>query len=425
MKKSSILIPILAVGAAGVALDYINRNNLKNHTVDNEVPVRKRKLFRIQRSSSRISRSLLKILNNIENNRLLFIEINTRNKKIRDVILKQLEELKTDEPVDDMWIADFYKQTFSREDIVALANKKAIFYLSSLEEVDKVKISTRTTVAKLVGNSLSKLSTKYPLIEKYVFEPVLDVVAPLKETHELGNFGVVDETRLYRGSMPVGQHNYDKLAEVGIKTVVNLKIEDSAVEYVAEQNSLSKRDIALHYIPLPNVAAPTLQQALEFLTVVYNSEMSPVFVHCHRGADRTGIMSGIYRITQGYSASWALVEAEKYNIASSFHDSKIEFVYKFEQYWTKWKSEGKIPENLNNFDFLSLVEEDKQPDSIVTEAVDKTSEVVEKVKEAVNEETKSDGIVHLEDQDPVTKAKIEEAIVQPEEIIQELKDTSN
>jgi protein tyrosine/serine phosphatase len=362
LNKRTIIIPAIALGAAGLVVNYINQNNLKNHTVNNDLPSRKKSIFRIQRSSSKISRSLLKVLNSIENNRLLFIEVNTKNKKMRDVILNQLEKLKTDEPVDDMWIADFYKQSFSRDDIVTLANKKAIFYLSSLEEVEKVKISARTTAAKLVGNSLSKLSTKYPLIEKYLFEPMLDMVSPLKETDELSNFGIVAEDKLYRGGMPVGQHNYDKLSELGIKTVVNLKIEDSAVEYVAEQNSLSKRDINLHYIPLPNVAAPTLQQTLEFLTVVYNKDMSPVFIHCHRGADRTGIMAGIFRITQGYSASWALVEAEKFNIASSFHDPKIEFVYKFEQYWTKWKSQGKIPENLNNFDFLSLVEDDIQPD---------------------------------------------------------------
>ncbi|RYX90987.1 hypothetical protein EON78_06815 [bacterium] len=258
----------------------------------------------------------------------------------------------TDEPVDDMWIADFYKQTFSRDDIVALANKKAIFYLASLEEVDKVKISARTTVAKLVGNSLSKLSTRYPLLERYVFEPMLDIYSPLRETEELSNYGIVSENQLYRGGMPVGQQNYDKLVELGIKTVVNLKIEDSAVEYVAEQNSLNKRDIELHYIPMPNISAPTMQQILEFLTIVYNDQMKPVFVHCHRGADRTGVMSAIFRISQGYSASWSLVEAEKYNIASSFHDPKIEFVYEFERKWIKWKSEGKLPENLANFNFM-------------------------------------------------------------------------
>lgn len=383
MNKKSILIPVIALGATSIAINYINKTNLKP---SEDKTIRKRKLFNIQRSSLRIARSLSKILNNLDNNRLLFIEINTKNKKVRDIILKQLEDLKTDEPVDDMWIADFYKQTFSRDDIVALANKKAIFYLASLEEVDKVKISARTTVAKLVGNSLSKLSTRYPLLERYVFEPMLDIYSPLKETEELSNYGIVSENQLYRGGMPVGQQNYDKLVELGIKTVVNLKIEDSAVEYVAEQNSLNKRDIDLHYIPMPNISAPTMQQILEFLTLVYNDEMKPVFVHCHRGADRTGVMSAIFRITQGYSASWSLVEAEKYNIASSFHDPKIEFVYEFERKWIKWKSEGKLPENLSNFSFMKLMD-DEMSDNPVTEVINEVIDTFEDIKDKVEDIT--------------------------------------
>lgn len=378
MSKKSIIIPVIALGAASIAYNYINKNI---QVSDSTLTVRKRKLFNIQKSSSRVSRSLLKVLNNLDNNRLLFIEINTKNKKIRDLILHQLQELKTEEPVDDMWIADFYKQTFSREDIVALANKKAIFYLASLEEVQKVKISARTTVAKLVGNSLSRLSTKYPSLERYVFEPILDIYSPLKESDDLSNFGIVSENQLYRGGMPVGQQNYNRLADLGVKTVVNLKIEDSAVEYVAEQNNLAKKDIDLHYIPMPNVAAPTMQQVLQFLTIVYNDEMKPVFVHCHRGADRTGVMSAIFRITQGYSASWSLVEAEKHNIASSFHDPKIEFVYDFERNWIKWKSENKIPQNLENFEFMKLVEDDTL--DVVSEIIDEVVEVGHDIKEKI------------------------------------------
>ncbi|MBC7475164.1 MAG: tyrosine-protein phosphatase [Candidatus Sericytochromatia bacterium] len=366
MNKKSLFLPVMSLCTAGLAYAYLSSTKVSKPDISLlEEPANKKKLsiFRLKRKTTKVSRSLLKILNNIDNNRLLFIEINTKSKKSRENILVQLEGLKTDLPVDDMWIADFYKQTFSRDDIIALTNKKAIFYLSNLEEVTKVKISARTTVLKMVGNSLSILSTKYPSLERYFFEPMLDIYAPLKETDGLNNLGTVAYAQLYRGGMPVGEHNYDILADLGIKTVINLKIEDSAVEYVGEQNNLLKREIGLHYIPLPNVAAPTMQQAMEFLTIVYNTDMKPVFVHCHRGSDRTGIMAAVFRITQGYSASWALVEAEKYNIAASFHHYKIEFVYDFEKNWIKWTSEVKIPNDLTNFDFINLMSIEENNDS--------------------------------------------------------------
>jgi protein tyrosine/serine phosphatase len=359
LSKRTLFLPVVALGAASLALNYFTANKL---TSPNSAGITSRKRLSIlkrKKTSAKISRYLLKILNNLDNNRLIFIEIGARNRRVRDVLLTQLEALKSDEPVDDLWIADFYKQRFSRDDTIALANKKAIFYLSNLEEVDKVRISARNTVAKLIGNSLSKLSTKYPSMERYFFEPMLDIYAPLKETEELSNFGIVAENQLYRGGMPVGELTYDQLVDLGIKTVINLKIEDSAVEYVAEQNQLLKRDINLHYLPLPNVAPPTMLQIMEFLTIVYNTEMKPVFIHCHRGADRTGNMAAVFRVTQGYSASWSLLEAEKYNIASSFHNYKIESVYQFEKQWLKWKEQGKIPADLTNFDFISLMAQEQ------------------------------------------------------------------
>ena len=393
MSKRSLFLPVVALGAATIALNYItSKKHINGHEHEIGISPKRKKLkvLRSIRTSGKISRYLLKVLNNIDNNRLIFIEIKAKNKTVRDVILQQLEALKTEEPVDDMWIADFYKQKFSRDDTIDIANKKAIFYLSNLEEVEKVRISARTTVAKIVGNSLSRLSSKYPSMEKYFFEPMLDLYHPLKETDELTNFGIVSEHQLYRGGMPVGEHAYDQLVNHGVRTVVNLKIEDSAVEYVSEQNNLLKRNIALHYLPLPNVAPPTIIQAMEFLTIVYNSDMKPAFVHCHRGADRTGTMAAVFRITQGHSASWALVEAEKYNIASSFFAKKIDFVYSFEKQWLKWKEEGKISNDLTDFDFLNLISVEEELDVNETEE-DYDEEIEDSTFNNEDSELKDDG----------------------------------
>ena len=47
-----------------------------------------------------------------------------------------------------------------------------------------------------------------------------------------------------------------------------------------------------------------------FLDTVSDPAQQPVFVHCQRGADRTGFMVGLYRIAeQGWSAEMAYDEA--------------------------------------------------------------------------------------------------------------------
>jgi len=328
----------------------INEKNLK----------RLKFLRRKKKILPKASNYLLKTMTNMDNNRLIFVELKTKNSAKREQLLLQLEKLRTDEPMDEMWIADFHKQSYSRTEIVTLLNKKAIFYLSNFNEIAKIRVSARATVAKLIGVSLSKITTKFPSAEKFIFDPMLDIYAPLKETDEISNFGIVEEYQLYRGSMLVGTENYDYLKDLGIKTVINLKIEDSAIEFVSEQNALLKRNISLYYIPMPNVAAPSIAQAMEFLTYVYDIHTKPVFVHCHRGADRTGVMAALFRITQGYTAAKALFEAQKYNMASNIHVDKVNFVYDFEKKWIELKNNSLIPNNLTNFDFLSLLSEEEK-----------------------------------------------------------------
>lgn len=48
---------------------------------------------------------------------------------------------------------------------------------------------------------------------------------------------------------------------------------------------------------------------VEFLKVIAESENHPVFLHCQHGADRTGVMSAVYRIVvQGWSKEAAIRE---------------------------------------------------------------------------------------------------------------------
>ena len=73
----------------------------------------------------------------------------------------------------------------------------------------------------------------------------------------------------------------------------------------------------MHYanVPLSDIWAPSNQQISKVLNLVDDSA-SPVFVHCRRGADRTGTVIACYRITHdGWSNRRALREAASYGMS--------------------------------------------------------------------------------------------------------------
>lgn len=128
---------------------------------------------------------------------------------------------------------------------------------------------------------------------------------------ELPNFHRVNN-HLYRGAQPQ-RGGLKKLSETGIRTIVNLRSDDEH----AEAEEQEARSLGLHYvnIPMGRAGRPTSEQVERVLSIIEAPESQPVFVHCQRGADRTGTIIAIYRIVHdGWTAERALDEAEHYGM---------------------------------------------------------------------------------------------------------------
>ncbi len=108
---------------------------------------------------------------------------------------------------------------------------------------------------------------------------------------------------LFRGGQPAPE-GFGFLKWRGIKTVINLREEHD------ERESVEKLGMNYVYIPLDAWDRVPEQAIKRFFNVVNDPASQPVFVHCRRGADRTGFMIGLYRIAeQGWSAQQAYREA--------------------------------------------------------------------------------------------------------------------
>ena len=129
---------------------------------------------------------------------------------------------------------------------------------------------------------------------------------------ELPNFRHVNE-RLTAGAQPESG-GIQKLAELGIKTIVNLRGEDERTR--AEEADAKALGLRYYSVPMPGLSRPSDEQVARVMAILDSEENWPVFVHCKRGADRTGTIIGCYRIAhEGWTADRALSEAKQYGMS--------------------------------------------------------------------------------------------------------------
>ncbi len=106
---------------------------------------------------------------------------------------------------------------------------------------------------------------------------------------------------LYRSEQPtaLGFRNLEKL---GIRTVINLRAFNSDDDEVRGTNLRTARVKILTW----NIDD---DHVVDVMRMLRNAENGPYLIHCQHGADRTGLMSAMYRILeQGWSVDDALAE---------------------------------------------------------------------------------------------------------------------
>jgi len=126
------------------------------------------------------------------------------------------------------------------------------------------------------------------------------------------NFGQVS-AGLYRGAEP-DDDCLEHLAALGIRTVVNLRDEKDA----SEDEQAGALALGMRYVnmPMSGFDRPTAAEVQRALAVIRASENQPVFVHCQRGRDRTGVVVAAYRIANdGWAAERAMQEAKGFGLA--------------------------------------------------------------------------------------------------------------
>jgi tyrosine-protein phosphatase SIW14 len=136
---------------------------------------------------------------------------------------------------------------------------------------------------------------------------------------ELPNFHRVNAL-LYRGGQPRAG-GLARLAALGVKTVLNLRDDD--VRALEEGREAAALGLRYFNVPISRAGRPSRERIEELFAIVDAPENQPVFVHCKRGADRTGAFVAAYRITHdGWTGERALAEAEHYGLGFWQHGKR-------------------------------------------------------------------------------------------------------
>lgn len=105
----------------------------------------------------------------------------------------------------------------------------------------------------------------------------------------------------FRGAQP-SEEGMHELARMKVKTVVNLRAVNS------DRDEIGDAALAYEHISFKAWHAED-EDVVRFLRIVTDKARQPVFVHCQHGADRTGMMTAIYRIAvEGWSKDDAIAE---------------------------------------------------------------------------------------------------------------------
>ena len=157
------------------------------------------------------------------------------------------------------------------------------------------------------------------------------------------NFAKVAET-IYRGALP-DEAGYraliDKLAVVRVCSMIEHE------RRADKERALSAGIEEWRSLPFSDRDAPEAAKVVEWLALIRSSkERGPIFAHCRGGRHRTGVLFGVYRVTDcGWTKEQAYKEMKLYGWYSALgHGPLLEwFFHVFDP-----KDFGKVAEEVTS-----------------------------------------------------------------------------
>ncbi|MGO8791299.1 MAG: fused DSP-PTPase phosphatase/NAD kinase-like protein [Terriglobia bacterium] len=144
-------------------------------------------------------------------------------------------------------------------------------------------------------------------------------------TQGIGNFHQVDE-HVYRGAQPTTA-GFKYLAKIGIATVVDLR--RNGERSSAEARVVTSLGMRYVNVPMGGFTPPTEAEITKILGLLEDGTAGAVFVHCRRGADRTGAVIAAYRIDHDHWSNFQALREALWLGMSPLQLPRMNFIRKF------------------------------------------------------------------------------------------------
>ena len=138
------------------------------------------------------------------------------------------------------------------------------------------------------------------------------------------------DDKLYRSEQPVAEDG-EAIVKLGIQSVINLRFFDRN-----DDDHLKEHGLTLLNRPLLSWSIKPKEIAEILYLIEKQQQNGAVLIHCYHGADRTGLIAGMYRIIyQGWPVEEAKAEMQHgpygyhsiwKNIANLFTEEKVKQV---------------------------------------------------------------------------------------------------
>jgi len=139
------------------------------------------------------------------------------------------------------------------------------------------------------------------------------------------NFDQVD-AHVYRGGQPTDE-GFQYLAKSGVKTIIDLREADDRSQ--AEERVVTGAGMQYVNVPMTGLTPPTEAEITKILSMLEDAATGPIFVHCKRGADRTGAVIAAYHIDHDKWDNVRALQDAKAHSMSVFQFQRQKYIQEF------------------------------------------------------------------------------------------------